>query len=80
MNACVIDPRLIYGLLCVAAYVYAGDLICLYERFARTPKMSTYLLAIVIGEFDSASTTNSRGVQTTVYTPLGQVFAIDSFV
>ncbi|CAN0229581.1 unnamed protein product [Ectocarpus sp. 6 AP-2014] len=41
-------------------------------RFAETPVMSTYLLALVIGEFDFVSAYNASGVLTTVYTPVGK--------
>ena len=41
--------------------------------FQKTPKMSTYLLAFVIGEFDAISRTSpSSGIQTTVYTVPGK--------
>jgi aminopeptidase N len=39
--------------------------------FQTTPKMSTYLLAMVIGEFDGISQT-SRSIVTTVYTAKGK--------
>ena len=39
--------------------------------FQRTPKMSTYLLALVVGTFDSISKT-SRGIVTTIYTVPGK--------
>ena len=41
-------------------------------KFAETPIMSTYLLAFVVGEFDSVSGYNKEGVQVTVYTPVGR--------
>ncbi|CAM9121076.1 unnamed protein product [Discosporangium mesarthrocarpum] len=41
-------------------------------KFAETPIMSTYLLAIVVGEFDYVSRYNQSGVRTTVYTPVGK--------
>ncbi|CAN0238386.1 unnamed protein product [Scytosiphon promiscuus] len=41
-------------------------------RFAETPVMSTYLLALVVGEFDFVSAYNASGVLTTVYTPVGK--------
>ncbi|CAN0321806.1 unnamed protein product [Pylaiella littoralis] len=41
-------------------------------RFAETPVMSTYLLALVVGEFDFVSAYNKSGVLTTVYTPVGK--------
>eukprot|EP00903_Cladosiphon_okamuranus_P013627 g12691.t1 len=41
-------------------------------KFAETPVMSTYLLALVVGEFDFVSEYNASGVLTTVYTPIGK--------
>jgi aminopeptidase N len=41
--------------------------------FGRTPRMSTYLLALVIGEFDVISTTSeTTKIQTSVYTVPGK--------
>eukprot|EP00300_Choanocystis_sp_HF-7_P010283 c16873_g1_i2.p1 GENE.c16873_g1_i2~~c16873_g1_i2.p1 ORF type:complete len:898 (+),score=222.66 c16873_g1_i2:34-2694(+) len=40
--------------------------------FAPTPKMSTYLLAVVVGEFGRISSRTESGVEVTVYTPLGK--------
>ena len=38
-------------------------------KFGGTPKMSTYLLALVVGNFDSISRTSSKSkIQTSVYT------------
>jgi puromycin-sensitive aminopeptidase len=43
--------------------------------FATTPQMSTYLVALVIGEFDSISCTSPKSrIQTTVYTVPGKAF------
>lgn len=39
-------------------------------EFMDTPVMSTYLLAFVVGEFDSISRQTSRGVVVSVHTPL----------
>jgi aminopeptidase N len=39
--------------------------------YQTTPKMSTYLLALVVGEFDGISKTSSN-IQTTVYTVPGK--------
>ena len=51
--------------------------------FQPTPKMSTYLLAIVVGELDSISTI-SNGIATTVYTVPGKAaqgqFCLDTAV
>ncbi|GBG27903.1 Aminopeptidase M1 [Hondaea fermentalgiana] len=56
----------------------AGTKLC---RFAPTPKMSTYLLAIVVGEFDVVTGYSQRGVLGSVYVPLGRSregqFALD---
>lgn len=50
-------------------------------RFARTPVMSTYLVAFVVGEFDFVEDTSSDGVTVRVYTPVGKAeqgrFALD---
>ena len=42
-------------------------------RFAETPKMSTYLVALVVGEFDVVSKYSPRtSIQTSVYTMPGK--------
>eukprot|EP00816_Leptocylindrus_hargravesii_P009479 CAMPEP_0196822920 /NCGR_PEP_ID=MMETSP1362-20130617/85343_1 /TAXON_ID=163516 /ORGANISM="Leptocylindrus danicus, Strain CCMP1856" /LENGTH=344 /DNA_ID=CAMNT_0042202615 /DNA_START=194 /DNA_END=1224 /DNA_ORIENTATION=+ len=42
-------------------------------RFSKTPKMSTYLLAVVVGEFDAVSRTSATTrVKTSVYTVPGK--------
>ena len=41
-------------------------------KYARTPIMSTYLLAFVVGEFDYVEGTDSDGVLIRVYTPKGK--------
>jgi aminopeptidase N len=41
-------------------------------KFADSPKMSTYLLAFCVGEFDFVQTTSKHGVQIRVYTPPGK--------
>ena len=40
--------------------------------FEQTPRMSTYLLAFVIGHFHSKTITNQHGAQITTYAPLNQ--------
>ncbi|XP_051165800.1 puromycin-sensitive aminopeptidase [Leptopilina boulardi] len=41
-------------------------------EFETTPKMSTYLVAVVIGEFDYVENKTSDGVVVRVYTPIGK--------
>jgi len=49
--------------------------------YERTPIMSTYLLAFIVGEFDFVEDTDKDGVKVRVYTPLGKKeqgeFALD---
>ncbi len=40
--------------------------------FARTPVMSTYLLAFIVGEFDYVEGHDSNGVLVRVFTPTGK--------
>lgn len=40
--------------------------------FGKTPIMSTYLLAFVVGEFDFISGRTPAGVEVRVFTPLGK--------
>ena len=40
--------------------------------FNRTPIMSTYLLAFIVGEYDYIEDKDSNGVVVRVYTPLGK--------
>ena len=50
-------------------------------KFATTPKMSTYLFAFVIGEFDMIEGKDANGVLVRVFTPPGKKaqgeFALD---
>ncbi|XP_075701703.1 puromycin-sensitive aminopeptidase [Rhinoderma darwinii] len=41
-------------------------------KFARTPVMSTYLVAFVVGEYDFVETRSADGVLVRVYTPVGK--------
>lgn len=41
-------------------------------RFAPTPPMSTYLLAWIVGEFDSIEEVTNEGVLVRVFTPVGK--------
>jgi aminopeptidase N len=53
-------------------------------QFMDSPKMSTYLLAFCVGEFDSVAATSTHGVLIQVYTPPGKAasgqFALDCAV
>jgi len=40
--------------------------------FERTPIMSTYLLAFIVGEYDYIEDTDDDGVKVRVYTPVGK--------
>ena len=57
----------------------AGDL--KKVTFARSPVMSSYLLAFIVGEYDYVEATDANGVLVRVYTPLGKAdqgkFALD---
>ncbi|TYZ58574.1 hypothetical protein PybrP1_009954 [[Pythium] brassicae (nom. inval.)] len=50
-------------------------------RFAETPVMPTYLVGMVVGEFDAVSDVTPEGVLVSVYTPVGRSergrFALD---
>lgn len=49
-----------------------------YVYFAETPRMSTYLLAFVVGKFHGKTITNKHGVKITTYAALNQpVEAVD---
>ncbi|CAF0829122.1 unnamed protein product [Didymodactylos carnosus] len=41
-------------------------------KFERTPVMSTYLVAFVVGEYDYVETKDSNGVSIKAYTPVGK--------
>jgi len=41
-------------------------------KFDRTPIMSTYLLAMIVGEYDFVEARDSDGVLVRVYTPVGK--------
>lgn len=50
--------------------ITSGD--CKLVKFGRTPIMSTYLVAVVVGEFDFVEGTSADGVLVRVYTPVGK--------
>lgn len=41
-------------------------------KFQKTPIMSTYLVAVVVGDFDYVEDKDSDGVLIRVYTPIGK--------
>lgn len=43
-----------------------------YVKFAKTPKMSTYLVAFIVGEFDKVSGYTLNGVEVNSYTSVGK--------
>jgi len=49
-----------------------GDDKCRVVKFDRTPIMSTYLLAMIVGEYDYVEGRDSDGVLVRVYTPVGK--------
>eukprot|EP00079_Xenopus_tropicalis_P018894 XP_012808030.1 PREDICTED: aminopeptidase puromycin sensitive isoform X1 [Xenopus tropicalis] len=51
---------------------YPDDENLVEVKFARTPIMSTYLVAFVVGEYDFVETRSSDGVLVRVYTPVGK--------
>ncbi len=60
---------------------YADNKELKVTKFDRTPIMSTYLVAYVVGEYDYVETKDSNGVSMRVYTPVGKKehgkFALD---
>ena len=52
--------------------VVSGDSDCKEVVYERTPIMSTYLLAFVVGEYDFVEGQDSDGVKVRVYTPVGK--------
>lgn len=61
---------------------YESDPSLQVVRFGVTPIMSTYLLAIVVGEYESIETKTERGTVVRVFTPIGKkeqgTFALDT--
>ncbi|NWV24852.1 PSA aminopeptidase, partial [Origma solitaria] len=51
---------------------YPDDESLVEVKFARTPVMSTYLVAFVVGEYDFVEARSQDGVLVRVYTPVGK--------
>ncbi|XP_009980887.1 PREDICTED: puromycin-sensitive aminopeptidase-like protein, partial [Tauraco erythrolophus] len=51
---------------------YPDDENLVEVKFARTPTMSTYLVAFVVGEYDFVEARSLDGVLVRVYTPVGK--------
>lgn len=51
---------------------YLDDENLVEVKFARTPVMSTYLVAFVVGEYDFVETRSTDGILVRVYTPVGK--------
>ncbi|XP_063314909.1 puromycin-sensitive aminopeptidase [Pelobates fuscus] len=51
---------------------YPDDESLVEVKFARTPVMSTYLVAFVVGEYDFVETRSADGILVRVYTPVGK--------
>lgn len=51
---------------------YAGCSSLHKVTFATTPKMSTYLVGFVVGDYDYVETTSTDGVVVRVYVPVGK--------
>ena len=49
-----------------------GDTNLKVVKYDRTPIMSTYLIAFVVGEYDYVEAKDSDGVLVRVYTPVGK--------
>lgn len=51
---------------------YTGDSTLEVVKFSTSPLMSTYLVAVVVGEYDFVEDTSTDGVKVRVYTPVGK--------
>ncbi|ELK01597.1 Puromycin-sensitive aminopeptidase, partial [Pteropus alecto] len=66
------DRVALSNMVCMCSKPYPDDENVVEVKFARTPVMSTYLVAFVVGEYDFVETRSKDGVCVRVYTPVGK--------
>ena len=49
-------------------------------HFDKSPKMSTYLLALVVGEFEAVESISEEGILVRVFTPIGKKHQVSYIV
>ncbi|XP_065349248.1 puromycin-sensitive aminopeptidase isoform X1 [Cloeon dipterum] len=70
ISLCVPHDRVALSNMPVASEEVRGNERLL--KFERTPIMSTYLVAVVVGDFDFIEDTTRDGIKVRVYTPVGK--------
>lgn len=56
----------------VETAVHSDNALLKVVKFATTPKMSTYIIAFIVGDFDHVENTTDSGVLVRVYTSAGK--------